>query len=76
MMRTTIAIDAAILRELKLREALEGKTLGRVVSELRAAALDQPHPEVERDFSWKSEEMGALVELEHEEALRALDGTP
>jgi hypothetical protein len=75
MPRTTIDIDAAVLRELDARKRREGKTLGRLVSELLAAALergdDPPQP-----FEWYSQPMRALVDLEDKEAVRrVLDGT-
>ncbi|GIU94551.1 MAG: putative antitoxin VapB48 [Gaiellaceae bacterium] len=74
MPRTTIDIDAAILRELEARKRREGKTLGALVSELLAAALDR-REEPRRPFEWYSQPMRALVDLEDEEAVRrALDG--
>lgn len=75
MPRTTIDIDAAVLRELERRKRREGKTLGRLVSELLASALergDEPTP----TFEWYSQPMRALVDLEDKEAVRrALDGS-
>jgi hypothetical protein len=72
--RTTIDIDAAVLRELERRKQREGKTLGRLVSELLASALDrpdQPAPQLE----WIARPMGARVDLEDKEAVqRVLDG--
>ena len=41
MPRTTIDIDAPILRDLKRRQKQEGKSLGRLVSDLLAQALHQ-----------------------------------
>jgi hypothetical protein len=74
MPRTTIDIDAAILRELELRKQREGKTLGRLVSELLAAALvrrEEPAPE----FDWYTQPMHARLDLEDKDAVRrALDG--
>lgn len=73
MPRTTIDIDAAVLRELERRKQREGKTLGRLVSELLAAALERPDDP--RAFEWYSQPMRALVDLEDKEAVRrALDG--
>jgi hypothetical protein len=69
MTRTTIDIDAAVLRELKERQQREGKTLGELVSELLASALDReetaPVP-----FTWTSRRMRARVDLEDKEAVR------
>ena len=74
MPRTTIDIDAAVLRELERRKQREGKTLGRLVSELLAAALarqEEPTPKLE----WYSQPMRARVDLEDKEAVqRTLDG--
>jgi formate dehydrogenase maturation protein FdhE len=69
MTRTTVDIDAAVLRELKERQQREGKTLGELVSELLASALDReeaaPVP-----FTWASRRMRARVDLEDKEAVR------
>lgn len=76
MARTTIDIDAAVMRELKRRQRREGKTLGRLVSELLAGALGQPEPEASPDLAWTTQQMDALVDLEDKEALRRiLDGS-
>ncbi len=73
-MRTTIDIDAAVMRELKRRQRLEGKTLGGLVSELLASSLEQRAPAQHGPLAWKTSSMGALVDLEEKEALRrALD---
>lgn len=76
MPRTTIDIDATVLRELKERQSREGKTLGQLVSELLAASLHaDPEPAAE-PFSWRSGKMRARVDLTDKEAVyRALDGT-
>jgi len=78
MARTTIDIDAAVLRELKKRQRREGKTLGQLVSELLASALDYaPNPAAERaPFVWSSKPMQALVDLEDKEAIRRALGEP
>jgi hypothetical protein len=70
MSRTTIDIDAAVMRELKRRQRIEGKTLGGLVSELLAAALDQPEPDPSGPVAWTTKSMGALFDLEDKEALR------
>ena len=76
MPRTTVDLDASVLRELKRRARSEGKSLGRVASEILSGALhsdpEQPQP---APLVWSSRSMGALVDLEDKEALRrALDG--
>ena len=74
MPRTTIDIDAGVLRELKRRQRKEGKTLGQLVSELLAASLRQgDRPAV--GLPWTARPMGARVDLEDKEAVRrALEG--
>lgn len=76
MTRTTIDIDAAVMRELRRRQTREGKTLGGLVSELLATALEGPEREPPVPITWTTKGMGALVDLEDKEALRrALDAS-
>lgn len=75
MSRTTIDIDPGVLRQLKARQRREGKTLGRLVSELLGTAMaadgDAPPP---APLAWSSRPMRALVDLDDPEAVRrALD---
>jgi macrodomain Ter protein organizer (MatP/YcbG family) len=73
--RTTIDIDAAVLRRLKERRRREGKTLGQLVSELLANALREKETPAPRELEWTSRPMGARVDLEDKEAVRqALEG--
>jgi len=69
MPRTTIDIDAAVLRELERRKRREGKTLGRLVSELLASALRR-EPQRSEPFAWETRPMSATVDLEDKESLR------
>ncbi len=69
-MRTTLDIDPTVLRELKKRGRREGKTLGRVVSELLTTALNSSQPEVPTAFRWTARPMGARLDLEDNEAVR------
>jgi len=69
MTRTTIDIDPGLLRRLNERTRREGKTIGQLVSELLAAALDlteasSPGPR------WRSRSMTARVDLADKEAVR------
>jgi hypothetical protein len=74
MTRTTIDIDANVLRELKRRQRAEGRTLGQLVSELLASSLATNEPPAPRTFHWKTAAMGSRVDLEDKEAVRrALD---
>jgi hypothetical protein len=73
--RTTIDIDASVLRQLKERKRREGKTLGELVSELLASALRDTDPPSRPDLDWTSRSMGARVDLEDKETVRrALEG--
>lgn len=75
-MRTTLDIDDPILRDLKRLQQREGKSLGRLVSDLLAQSLaarraGQPQP---APFRWASQAMGARIDLRDKDALRdALD---
>ena len=70
MPRTTIDIDAAVLRQLKRRQKQEGKTLGQLVSELLAGALDRGSEPAPDPFAWATQPMTARVDLEDKEAVR------
>ena len=70
MPRTTIDIDATVLRELKRRQRAEGRTLGQLASELLASALATAEPTVRSTFHWTTEAMGSRVDLEDKEAVR------
>lgn len=76
MPRTTLDIDTPILRDLKRLQKREGKSLGRLVSDLLAQALHHPdaRPPVPLSFRWISRSMRARVDLADKEALyEALD---
>jgi hypothetical protein len=77
MSRTTIDLDPTVLRELRRRARLEGKSLGRIASEMLSGALGQrPDPETIRPLVWSSRPMGALVDLDDKEAVRrAMEGS-
>ena len=70
MPRTTIDLDLTILRELKRRQQLEGKSLGRLASELLAAALERSVREGPPPFVWTATPMDIRVDLEDKEAVR------
>ncbi len=74
MTRTTIDLDAAVLRELKRRKRRGGQSLGQLASELLASAM-QAEPAGSRErFAWRSGPMGARLDLDDKEAVRrALD---
>ena len=70
-MRTTIDIDDPILRDLKRLQAIEGKSLGRLVSDLLAQALAAARkPDARKvQFKWVARPMGARVDLADRDAL-------
>ncbi len=70
-MRTTIDIDDPILKDLKRLQKEEGKSLGRLVSDLLAEALGQRRAHARRrpPFRWISKSMGSRVSLDDREAL-------
>lgn len=76
MPRTTIDLDPTVLRELKRRARREGKSLGRVASEVLSAALERETlPVPPAPLAWSARPMGARVDLEDAEAVRrALEG--
>jgi hypothetical protein len=72
MARTTVNIDTPILREIKNLQQTDGKSLGRLVSELLSEALGYRRPEREgRTLEWFHQDMGALIEVGDKEALYA-----
>ena len=75
-MRTTIDLDPTVLRELKRRARQEGKSLGRVASEVLSTALEREAPVAPPPpLAWSSRPMGARIDLEDPEALRrAMEG--
>ena len=75
-MRTTLDIDDPVLRELKKLQTKEGKSLGRLVSDLLARALkeDSAPSAATAPPVWIAKPMGARVNLSDKEAVhRALD---
>jgi plasmid stability protein len=76
MARTTLDLDASVLRELRLRAGREGKSMGQVASEVLASALREGGPKPPPAFGWRSGDLGRpLVDLEDKEAIWAiLDG--
>lgn len=66
-------LDGPILRELKRLQKVEGKSLGRLVSDLLAQAMAsrrvrRPRPPA---FHWTSRAMKARIDLADKEALHA-----
>jgi hypothetical protein len=72
IMRTTLDIDAPILREVKALHEKEGRSMGAVVSELLAEALARRRStRVKPSFRWTSRNMESRVDLSDKEAVHA-----
>ena len=65
-------IDTPVLQEIKRLQQIAGKSLGRLVSDLLSEALagrkQDPTP---RQLEWKTQDMGAFVDIRDKEALHA-----
>jgi hypothetical protein len=74
MPRTTLNLDAPILRDLKRLQKREHKSLGRLVSDLLAQSLRRAQSDVPPGpvFRWHSQPLGPRVDLGDKEAMRAL----
>lgn len=72
-MRTTLDIDDPILKDLKRLQRREGKSLGRLVSDLLALALassqQRGSPTAAPAFKWIARPMRARVDLADQHAL-------
>ncbi len=73
MPRTTLDIDAPILRDLKRLQKRQRGSLGRIVSDLLAQALGAAKlaPDEPGAFQWTSRRLDARVDLTDKEAVRA-----
>lgn len=74
-MRTTLNIDAHVLRELRKLQKASGKSLGQLASELLVQAIaGEQKARAPRPFRWASRPMGALVDIADKDTLyRVLD---
>ncbi len=72
MPRTTLNLDASVLREAKRRAKDQGKSVGDVISELVGPALAQRRRRGgHHEFRWRTARMGpAKIDLEDKEAIR------
>jgi len=72
MARTTVDIDTPVLQELKRLQQTEGKSLGRLVSDLLSEALGSRRQDPpSRELVWTTQDMHALVNIRDKEALHA-----
>jgi hypothetical protein len=74
MPRTTLNLDAPILRDLKRLQKRERKPLGRLVSDLLAQALRHTRSERESRpaFHWHAQPLAPRVDLDDKDAVRAI----
>ena len=72
-MRTTVDIDDPILKDLKKIQQKEGKSLGRLISDLLARAIGERKSlkASAKPVRWISKSMGARIDLSDREALYA-----
>ena len=72
-MRTTVDIDDPILKDLKKIQEKEGKSLGRLISDLLAQAMgERRSPKASaKPARWISKALGARIDLADREAVYA-----
>jgi len=69
MPRTTLDLDPSVLDELRRRGRRDGKSMGRVASELLAPLVNE-HDSAPPKFKWITADLGTFaVDLEDKEAL-------
>ena len=75
MARTTIDIDDPILNEIRAIQKREGRSMGKIVSQLLAEALNKQKTSAKQQkFRWISRPMRSLVDLsDKDEVYRILD---
>jgi hypothetical protein len=69
--RTTLDIEAPVLKELRELQKREGGTLGEIASRLLAEALAK-RPRKPATLDWTSKPMRALVDLEDKDVVYAI----
>ena len=76
-MRTTLDIEAPVLKDLRELQRREGGTLGELVSRLLAEALARrPRRAVAPALEWTARPMGALVDLADKDVVYAILDRP
>ncbi len=77
MMRTTLDIEAAVLKDLREVQRREGGTLGELVSRLLAEALARrPKKAVTPAFAWTAKPLGALVDIADKDVVYSILDRP
>lgn len=74
-MRTTLDIEATVLKELRDVQKRDGGTLGEIASRLLAEALARRTARPAK-LEWKARPMGALVDLEDKDVVYAILDRP
>jgi hypothetical protein len=75
--RTTLDIEAPVLKDLRELQRREGGTLGELVSRLLAEALARrPRRRVAPTLEWTARPMGALVDLGDKDVVFAILDRP
>jgi len=70
-MRTTLDIEAPVLKELKRLQKRTGQSLSRLASDLLARALATREAAGEtRPLSWTAQDLGARLDIDDKEALQ------
>jgi hypothetical protein len=75
-MRTTLDIDAPVLKELRELQKREGGSLGALASRLLADALAGRRKRSAPPFRWAARHMRSLVDLADKDALYAILDRP
>lgn len=68
MPRTTVDIDASVLRDLKKRQKKDQRPLGHLISELLAEAL-RSHENPPPEFKWIAKDLKPRVDLDDKDAV-------
>ena len=70
MTRTTVDIDSPILKEIKVLQKKEGRSMGKIMSQLLSEALARRKSSVEPPaLRWVSRPMHARVDLADKDAI-------
>jgi len=73
MARTTIDIENSMLLEVKTLQKKDGRSMGKIVSQLLSEALAQRKNKAKASrLKWRSRRMGALVDLSDKDALNKI----
>jgi hypothetical protein len=73
MTRTTLDIDAPVLKQIKDLKTREGRSMGQIVSQLLMEALAQRKKGTKvSSLEWRSRSMHALVDISDKDAIYAI----